>query len=84
MRERALAEEVWCAIKHALCMEEHLLESAQKVIRLKNTIEDESKKKELNKIKDELLEMQDAIRAIRQRLVDIAFEIEKYAREVEE
>jgi len=65
-------------------MEEHLLESAQKVIRLKNTIEDESKKKELNKIKDELLEMQDAIRAIRQRLVDIAFEIEKYAREVEE
>lgn len=75
---------MWCAIKHALTMEEHLLESAQKVIRLKNELKNEGKKKELNKIKDELLEMQDAIRAIRQRLVDIGFEIEKYAREVEE
>jgi len=75
LRERALAEELWCAVKHALCMEEHLIESAQKLLRMIN-----EGKRGLEQVKDELLEMEDAVRSLRQRLVDIAFEIEKYAR----
>jgi len=69
IRERALKEELWCAVKHLLCSEEHILESTQKLIR---------EVKEISGVKDslELLMIADSVRALRQRLVDIILGIE--------
>ena len=81
IRERALAEENWCAIKHLLCAEEHVLETIQKVQRIMT--EDQGKSEECIKAIIELSQIADSIRAPRQRLVDYAFVFEAWAREDE-
>jgi len=77
IRERALAEENWCAIKHLLCAEEHVLETIQKLQRRFQERED----KEALVAIIELSRIADSIRALRQRLVDYAFEFERWSRD---
>ena len=74
IRERALKEELWCAVKHLLCAEEHIIESVQKLIR---------EAKEIDGVRDslELLMIADSVRALRQRLVDVALGVESELRE---
>jgi len=77
IREKALAEENWCAVKHLLCCEEHIIETIQKLQRIWHDSNDDKILKmiiELNKIGD-------SVRLLRQRLVDLAFEFEELARE---
>jgi len=71
IRERALKEELWCAVKHLLCAEEHLIESAQKMIR---------EAKEISEAKEiiETLIIADSVRSLRQKLVDITLNTEKH------
>jgi len=76
IREKALAEENWCAVKHLLCCEEHIIETIQKLQRIWHDSNDDKILKmiiELNKIGD-------SVRLLRQRLVDLAFEFEELAR----
>lgn len=77
IRERALAEENWCAIKHLLCAEEHTIEVIQKLQRLFQERED----REVIVAIIELSRIADSIRALRQRLVDYAFLFERWARD---
>jgi len=77
IRERALAEENWCSIKHLLCAEEHVLETIQKLQRMFQ----EQENQELIIAIIELSRIADSIRALRQRLVDYAFVFERWANE---
>ena len=72
IRERALVEESWCIVKHLLCAEEHTIETVQKLMRMRE------ENKELDPIINELLELGDTIRLIRQRIVDITLRFEKH------
>jgi len=73
LRERALMQESWCAVKHLICAEEHVLETVQKMLRERN------KNEKLREIYDpyieEMLIIADKIRLLRQRIVDIMFEL---------
>lgn len=71
IRERATLEECWCAVKHHLCAEEHLIETAQKLVREAKETSNEERKHELINTAIELLIIQDTVRALRQKLVDI-------------
>ena len=77
IREKALAEENWCAIKHLLCCEEHVIETVQKLQRIWH----DSNDNKILKIIIELNKIGDSVRLLRQRLVDLAFEFEEMAKE---
>ena len=75
--EKALAEENWCAVKHLLCCEEHVIETVQKLQRIWH----DSNNNKILKMIIELNKIGDSVRLLRQRLVDLAFEFEEMAKE---
>ena len=78
IREKALAEENWCAVKHLLCCEEHIIETVQKLQRIWH---DSGEPEDVNEIIKEMNRIGDSVRLLRQRLVDLAFIFEEMAKE---
>jgi len=73
IRERALVAEYWCAVKHLLCAEEHLLETCQKLAREYTEAVDGKDYKEARGLLErigELSYVSDRIRYYRQILVE--------------